>query len=318
MKFLLVIALSLVDLATSSQREMIESGCSEIDESYFNFFIDIKVKAKESPDCDLIGVGGVIQDVIDELMDDIPTHKKESLKAEFCPIPSALPADRSRARFLRSGDMKHDPISRMLRRRRYTRYSYAGGTTCRVCRTNSRVGGDGSSGRNLGAKEKTVKTKNEKEATKAKEEKDLEEAINVELDKLTADTNALDSKMVESHAIGDIEVGEAVQEEIDSIADLEKVVKDEKEIFVKLEKEGADDKTEHKIEGMYRGAEAAKTMDDWNKRFAKLVMLVLPGKLSESYGGSCFGYQDPIVGVQTELLKSKEDKITSDDCPTSL
>lgn len=134
MKIILVIALSLFGLVASSQREMVEDECGGIDVSYFNFFINVDIP--DTNPCKLESVGETIQDVVDEVRAQIPDHPDEFLEADVCPIPEA--ADRRVLRGLR-----------MLARR--NRYSYAGGSTCRKCRRNQRVGANGGTGRNLGS-----------------------------------------------------------------------------------------------------------------------------------------------------------------------
>lgn len=102
---------------------------------YYNIDIYIEGLADNCVDYDLIGIGGILQNLVNQVEEEIPEYKDtEKMETIVCPIPLEEDIDRRRRR-LEANQQQTKP--RKKKRRGRKRYTYKGSGRCRRCKANN-------------------------------------------------------------------------------------------------------------------------------------------------------------------------------------
>lgn len=153
-----------------------------------------------------------------------------------------------------------------------------------------------------------AKFKDTKETTKT-DNNELHAKLEKELDKMEADIKALDAKKKKAK---DKEEEKRIKEEMEALKDLAKTLEDELKAAQKqTEEEHRDD---YNFAKGVLDVEAAKTQQEWNKKFVELIHMELPDDLYKEHR-KCFVDGAPTIEVETtEPTTDDKDILTEKDC----
>ena len=99
---------------------------------YYNIDIYVEATAHNCDEYDLVGIGDLLQKMIDEIEAEIPEYKnRERMETTVCPVPE----EQDVTRFLQEAPQQAQSTRKRHAGRK--RYTYKGSGTCRRCKANN-------------------------------------------------------------------------------------------------------------------------------------------------------------------------------------